>query len=446
MKPLRHRGLATVAQFVAAVSFVAAWQSLGSPLSADDWPQWRGPARDGAWNETGLIERFDGPEVPIRWRMPIASGYSGPTVADGRVYVTDRLVEPKPLERVHCFDAETGRALWRHEYEAAYDGIGYTAGPRASVLVNDGRAYSLGAAGHLHCFDAAEGRVLWRKDLREEYKVRMPDWGITAAPVVEGDRLIVMIGGEDACVVAFDRRTGEERWTALSDRATYSAPIVIDQAGRRVLVCWAAERIVGLDPATGKLHWEFPFHWEKWPIAIATPVAHGDLLLFSEVHKGTLLLRTLADRLAVEEVWHQRAEDDGDAPALHCLMSTPFIRDGHIYAADKEAVLRCLDLEAGRHLWEDESAGPRQRWGTIHLVRNADRVWLFNELGELIIARLTPRGYDEISRAKLIAPTTDQLRRREGVTWSHPAFADRHVYARNDKELVCGDLSAAADR
>ncbi len=424
-----------------ALVFCLNWLVPRSP--AHEWPQWRGPSRDGVWAEAGLIERFDTPEVPIKWRVPISAGYSGPTVAEGRVYVSDRVTEPEEIERVHCFDAATGEKLWSHSYPCRYDDIGYKAGPRASVLVDGGRAYSLGSAGHLFCFRAATGEVLWSRDLRTEYRIRMPIWGIAAAPVIEGDLVIVHIGGEDACIVAFDKRTGEEQWAALPDGASYSAPIVIDQAGRRVLVCWTAERVVGLDPQSGQLHWEHPTPWERWPIAIATPVLHGDLLLFSDAHKGTLLLRLARDELSVEKLWRRRREDLPDGAALHCLISTPLIDGDYIYGADGDGVLRCLRVDTGEQLWEDRTAVPEGRWATIHLIRGADdRTWLFNERGELIIARLTPEGFDEISRAKLLDPTTEQLRRRDGVTWSHPAFAHRHVFARNDKELVCADLSA----
>ncbi|MGI6415353.1 MAG: PQQ-binding-like beta-propeller repeat protein [Thermoguttaceae bacterium] len=410
---------------------------------ADEWPQWRGPNRDGVWRETGIVEKFETPEIKLKWRVPISSGYSGPTVAEGRVYVTDRLTEPGEMERVHCFDWQTGKTLWTHGYDCKYGGIGYTAGPRASVLVDGGRAYSLGTAGHLFCFDAATGKVLWSHDLRETYRARVPTWGIAASPVIEDDLVIVHFGGEDACVCAFDKVTGEQRWKALRDAASYSAPIVITQAGKRVVVCWTGNRIVGLEPAGGRLLWEYPFPWEKWPIAIATPVLHRDLLLFSEAHQGTLLVRLSQTEPQVEKLWHWRKENVEDGKALHCLISTPMIDGEYIYGADGGGVLRCLRLATGEQVWEDRTAVPPNRWATIHLVRHGERTWLFNERGELIIARLTPKGFQEISRAKLIEPTTDQLRRRDGVTWSHPAFAYRHVFARNDKALVCANLSAA---
>jgi outer membrane protein assembly factor BamB len=409
----------------------------------DDWPQWRGAGRDGVWSEEGIIDRFETPQIELKWSVPIGSGYTGPTVAAGRVYVMDRATEPMQIERVLCFDWQTGESLWSHAYECIYANIGYQAGPRASVTIEDGRAVSIGAMGHLFCFDAATGEVLWNRDLNNEYAIRMPKWGIASAPLIEGDLVIVHIGGEDACLVAFEKTTGQQRWQALPDDASYSAPIVVDQAGQRVLVCYTGDRIVGLDPATGKLHWSFPFAWERWPIAISTPVIDRDRLLLSDAHKGSLLLRLKQDRLDVEQVWHRRRENVPDRAALHCLNSTPLIDGAYIYGADSRGVLRCLRLETGEQVWEDRTAVPEDQFATIHLVRQSDRTWLFNERGELIIARLTPQGFQELSRAKLIDTTADQNRqRRGGVTWSHPAFAYRHVFARNDRELVCADLSA----
>jgi outer membrane protein assembly factor BamB len=204
-----------------------AWLSLALSHTvvthAEDWPQWRGPRRDGTWNETGIVDQFRSEQLPRKWTARIGPGYSGPTVAGGRVYVTDRLVEPEQVESVLCFDAETGKSLWSFTYEASYS-IGYSAGPRAAVSVDEGRAFALGAMGHLYCLDAATGKLLWKHDLNAEYKIRMPIWGITSSPLVDGDLLIVQVGGRDgACIVAFDKKTGAERWRALDDDAAYAA-------------------------------------------------------------------------------------------------------------------------------------------------------------------------------------------------------------------------------
>ena len=409
----------------------------------DDWPQWRGPNRDGVWRETGLVGTFEKPQLEHLWRTEVGSGYCGPTVADGRVYVMDRLLSPRQIERVHCFDARTGKNLWSFAYDCVYRGVQYDAGPRASVTIHDGRAYALGTMGHLHCFDAITGEVLFSRDLNSEYGIRMPIWGIAAAPLIEGDLLILQIGAEGgACVLALDRKTGKEAWRALDDGASYSAPIVIDQAGKQVLVVYTAQNVVGLNPQSGEVYWRHPFPPTHMPIGIATPVRHRDLLFVSNFYDGSLLLRLEQNEPAVAQVWKRAGQSEQQTDALHSIISTPYLEGDHIYGVDSYGELRCLRLDTGDRVWESLEAVPKARWATIHFVRNHDNVWMFNEKGELIIARLSPEGYHEKSRARLIEPTRDQLpSRRGGVVWSHPAFADRHVFARNDRELVCASLA-----
>jgi outer membrane protein assembly factor BamB len=386
---------------------------------AADWPQWRGPNRDGVWQEKGIVEKFASPQLPVRWRAKIANGYCGPTVTNGLVYVTDRLASPTQLERVHCFDAMTGKEKWSYPYECIYKGFDHRDGPRASVTIEDNRAYSLGAMGHLFCFDAAKGNVLWSKDLYTEYKMQ--------------------IGGKDnACLLALDKVTGKEKWRALKDSASYSAPIVINQAGKRVLVCWTGERVVGLDFVTGKLYWQQPFA-QRMVHNIASPVFKNGYLFVSSFFDGSLLLRVNANKLAVEKLWQRRGPNEKKTDALHCCISTPVLQGGYIYGVDSYGELRCLDLQTGDRIWESLDAVPKNRWANVHMVRNGDKIWMFNERGELIISKLSPQGFGEISRAKLIKPTRGQLRR--GVCWSHPAFAYRHIYIRNDEELICADLS-----
>ncbi|MHC4121482.1 MAG: PQQ-binding-like beta-propeller repeat protein [Planctomycetota bacterium] len=406
-----------------------------------DWPQWRGPNRDGVWPEDGIVERFAQRQLPIRWRAKIGSGYSGPTVADRRVYVTDRVAVPKQLERVHCFDSIRGEKLWSHQYKCDYEQVAKRDGPRASVTIDDGRAYSLGTMGDLHCFDAATGNILWKKELKTEYKIKLPVWGIAAALLVEDDLVIVHVGGEDgACLIAFDRADGRQIWKTLDDDASYAAPIVIEQAGKRVLVCLTGQRVVGLNPLGGKLYWQIPFEPVKMVHHIASPVFKNGRLFVSSFFDGSLLAEVHPDELTVKELWRRRGNSERNTDALHCCISTPVIDGDHIYGVDAYGQLRCLDLHTGDRIWESLNVVPANRWATAHLIRNKDKMWMFNELGELIISELSPKGFEEISRAKLIEPTKGQLER--GVCWSHPAFAYRHVYARNDEEIVCADLSA----
>jgi outer membrane protein assembly factor BamB len=408
---------------------------------ADEWPQWRGPNRDGVWREDGLVEKFADKQLKVRWRVPISSGYSGPTVADGRVLVTDRVIDPKQIERVHAFDWQTGKKLWTHQYDCTYDKVGYTAGPRASVTLDDGRAYSLGSMGHLFCLDAATGNVLWSKDCFTQYKIRMPIWGIASSPLVDGDLVIVQIGGEGACLVAFDKRTGLEKWRALDDNASYSAPIIVEQAGKRVMICWTGDNVVGMNPSSGEVYWEHPFKPAKMVINIATPVLEKNRLFFTSFYDGSLMLALATDRLAVEQVWRKSGRDERNTDALHSIISTPYLEGDYVYGVDSYGEFRCLDADTGERIWESLEPTPKSRWSTIHMVKNGPRMWMFNERGELVIARLSPQGYQEISRAKLIEPTRIQLPQRGGVCWSHPAYAHRHVFARNDQELVCASLA-----
>jgi len=399
--------------------------------------------RDGLWHGTGIIESFAGPQLDAEWTAEISNGYSGPTVAEGRVYVTDRVVDPVQMERVLCFDATTGERLWTHEYTCRYHRVGYPDGPRASVTIAGGRAYSLGTMGHLRCLDAVSGELLWKKDPGTDYDVDKPVWGIAAAPLVEGNLVIVQLGARpDACIVAMDKETGREVWRALEDPASYSAPVMIEQAGERVLVCWTGSHIVGLNPATGEVHWQYDTPQSKMVINVPTPVIDGDRLFLSSFYDGAYMLRLHQDMLGVEKIWQRQGKSERDTDALHAMITTPLIQGDYVYGVDSYGQLRCLDGRTGDRVWEDLTAVPPDRWATIHMVRNGDRIWMFNDRGELIISTLSPDGFNEISRAKLIDPTKGQLSRGDGVAWSHPAFANKHIFIRSDTQLLCASLAA----
>jgi outer membrane protein assembly factor BamB len=411
---------------------------LTSVLFASEWPQWRGPNRDAQWHEEDIVQDFNGAPIPVLWRMPISRGYSGPTVAKGCVYVMDRIKDPNQFERVLCFDAKTGKEIWSHSYPCQYK-IGYPAGPRASVTIDGKRAYSLGAMGHLNCLDAVNGKVLWIKDLNAVYNIKIPTWGVACSPLIEKDLVIVQIAGkEGASVVALDKRTGNEIWRALEDPINYSSPIAIDQAGKRVIVVWTVNRLAGLDAVTGQVLWQQPFSAE---VGIVTPVLYMDYLFVSSFFDGALLLKLNEQEMGADIVWQRKGENEKTTDSLHCCMSTPIIRDNHIYGVDSYGELRCLELLTGERVWESPDAVPHNRWANIHMVQHDDNTWMFNESGELIISKLLPDGFHEISRSKIINPTGHELAQRGGVCWSHPAFAYKNIYVRNDEELICLSLS-----
>jgi outer membrane protein assembly factor BamB len=429
---------------LAVFLFTLAAAGFAGRARGDDWPQWRGVHRDGVWREEGIIDRFPADGLKAEWRVKIRPGYSGPTVADHRVFITDRQAEPKQTERVMCFDAKSGQKQWEHEYACEYK-ISYEAGPRACVTIDDNRAYSLGAMGNLLCFDVGGG-LLWSRDLNEDYEIsakrRMPIWGIAAAPLVHKDLLILQISGADgACIVALDKKSGEEEWRALRDRASYSAPIIVQQAGKPVVVCWTGDSVAGLNPDSGEVYWRVPFAPQKMPIGIATPVVDRNRLFVTSFYDGALMLKLHQDKPSADQMWKRVGKSERETDALQSIISTPVFAGDHIFGCDSYGELRCLVAASGDRVWEDQTATPRNRWSNIHFVKRGDHYWLFNERGELIIAKLSAAGFDEIDRAKLISPTRIQLRRRDGVCWAHPAFANRSVFIRNDEEMICVSLA-----
>jgi len=411
---------------------------------AEEWPQWRGPNRDGVWKESGIVQDFVKP-LPVIWRIQISGGYCGPTVAGGRVYLMDRIKKPDSQERVLCFNAHTGKTIWSYPYPCEYRNVQYTTGPRASVTINEDRAYALGTMGHFHCLDAKTGEMIWKKDLKKEYDIRMPLWGISSAPLIEKHLVILHIGGrKNACLLALDKNTGKEVWRNLEEKASYAAPILIDQAHKRVVVCWTSQRLAGLDAMTGKICWQHPMPpSRRFAIGIATPVFYQNYIFVSSFYDGSLLVKVSQNELTSQKIWRRLGPNEKATDSLHCCISTPLLLGDYIYGVDSYGQFRCLNLLTGDRIWESDKPTPPARWSNVHMVRNGERIWMFNERGELIISKLSPQGYHEISRTKIIKPTLGQLnqKNRGGVCWSHPAYAYKRIYIRNDEELLCLDLS-----
>lgn len=416
---------------------------------ADDWPQWLGPQRDSVWRETGIIETFPPEGPPVKWRTPIAGGYAGPAAADGRVYVMDyvtggdRTPDPnsrsnlKGEERVLCLSATDGRVLWKHAYDRPYQ-ISYPAGPRATPTVDGDRVYTLGGEGDLFCLNAADGSVVWSHHFPREYGATTPTWGCCSHPLVLGDLLFCLVGGPGSVAVAFDKHTGKEVWRALSAKEPgYSTPTLIRVGDKPQLVIWHAESINGLDPATGRLYWSVPLD-PNYGMSIVTPRQSGPYLFAGGIVNKSALLQLSADPSAAEVVWRGK-RGVGIGP----VMVTPFLEGEYLYGVDGKGELRCVKLATGEQLWTSYAAtagGDRGAHSACaFLVKQDDRFFLASETGDLIIARLSPEEYIEISRAKIIEPTGTTFGR--SVWWSHPAFANRCVYARNDNELICVSLA-----
>jgi outer membrane protein assembly factor BamB len=429
---------------------------LALQLRADDWPQWLGPQRDSIWRETGIIEKFPTNGPSIRWRTEIGAGYSGPAVAKGRVYLTDRQLSsgvnnPKDpfqrgvipgSERVVCLDESTGKILWHHDYDCPYT-VSYPAGPRATPLVSDGKVYTLGAEGNLFCLDTRNGDVLWSHDFKKDYGIPTPLWGFSASPLLDGNRLICLVGGSNTTAVAFDKNDGHEIWRALTAKQPgYCPPAIFEAGGKRQLIVWHPEAVNSLNPETGAVYWSEPVKANQG-MSIPTPRKSGDLLFLTCFYNGSAMLKLDGAKPAAAILWQSQKVSEKNTTELHSTMSTPFLENGYIYGVCSYGQLRCLKADTGERLWETLAAttpdGKEMRWANAFIVKNGDHFFLANEKGDLIIARLTPKGYEEISRAHLLEPTNTSTGR--DVVWSHPAFANRNIYARNDKEIVCADLA-----
>ena len=385
--------------------FIALVITTGRIARADDWPQWGGPQRDSVWREEGVVEALPAVDpntgaLPRKWTAKIGSGYAGPAVADDRVFVTDRIADEN-LERVLCFDAETGKELWKHEYEARYR-ISYPLGPRATPTVEGSRVYALGAMGHLFCFDVTNGHIFWQKNFPADFGTKIPAWGLAGAPLVDGDQLIVLAGGRPgAMVVSLDKLTGKERWCALDGpEPGYCAPVILEFGGQRQLIIWHPQAVVGLNPANGKTLWQVPFAVQSG-LTIPTLRKIGSRLFVTSFYNGPLMIDLGADGLSPNVLWrhggrkHRRRND-----SLHAIMSSPIVTKDSIYGVGSYGEMRCLDTTTGKIVWETYDATGRDRWWNAFLVPHGERVVISNEQGDLIFAKLTRDGYKELSRGK----------------------------------------------
>ena len=298
--------------------------------------------------------------------------------------------------------------------------------------------------GDLRCLDADNGRVLWSRNYSRDLGTEMNLWGMAAAPLVDGDRLIVLAGGKNhAGLVALERHSGRELWRALDcPDPGYSAPVIIESGGVRQLLVWCPTGLYSVDPATGKVFWSEPAD-VKLGHSIASPIfdPKRGLVFVTSFFNGPLMMKLAPARPAASLLW--KGNSSSELPArtegLHGLMATPAFQDGCVYGVCSYGHLRCLDALSGKRVWETLAATGEARWSTAFLVQHGSEFLLVNEHGDLVQAELSRQGYKELSRTHLIEPTTKVGGRT--VVWSHPAFAHRSIFVRNDQEIVCVDLA-----
>ena len=421
--------------------------------SADDWPGWMGARRDGVYRESGIIDHVPTDGLPVKWRRPIHGGYAGPAVADGRVFVfdyqridsgeaVDDPDKPKKIngrERLIALDEESGDQLWQYSYDCPY-GIDYPAGPRCTPTVDGDRVYILGSEGDLKCLRVSDGEVVWSRNFTRDFAAKVPIWGFAGHPLVDGDLLYTMVGGQGQGVVALEKLTGQVRWKSLDAETGYCPPTIIEVGGTRQLIVFHPEAIASLNPKDGTFYWDIPIK-PAVKMSIARPMVEGNLM-FGSGNSESVMIELATDRPAAHELWRSKGKT-----SILSSNSTVLIVDEVNYGIDNnEGTLVAASSKDGSRLWQTfdvtqpgETRPLKQGTAFVTRIGDTDRYLLMSETGDLQMARMTPDAYEDLGRFHVLEPTGQAFGR--DVVWSHPAYANRTAYIRNDKEIVAVDLA-----
>ena len=322
------------------------------------------------------------------WRIPMGDGFSGMSVADGRLYTVFGHADG---EVILCVDAATGKEIWRFAYPGRFEEQRGN-GPRSTPTIAAGRVYALGAPGKMHCLDAETGRQIWMHDLASEYGGAVGEFGFACSPLIEGSLVLVDVQGpKDKCILAFDRRDGRLAWNATANTASYSSPIAITRGGRRQVVFFTVKGLVGLDPMQGTVQWQYP--WEH-SFNIATPI-YDDRRLFISTGYGhgcaLLELQSTEVTTSVSEIWSNKALKSHHA---NCVL-----HEGYLYGFDGNgpAFLTCIEWQTGKEIWQTREVEKGD------LILAADHLIILTQSGELISVEATPKEYRERGRAQVLS-------------------------------------------
>jgi outer membrane protein assembly factor BamB len=389
---------------------------------ADDWPQFLGPTRNGVSTDKGLVATWPKEGPPVVWRHEVGEGFSGPVIAGTRVIAFHRVGNEEVVE---CLSAATGKPLWKQSYPTNYrDALGKGDGPRSTPVIAGNRVVTLGAEGTLACWDLEKGTQLFSRPLLKQYKVPPSYFGVGTSPVVEGELVLVNVGGKNAGIVAFNVADGKEAWKATTDGASYSSPIVVTVGKERIAVFFTRYGADLIDAKTGAVR-----HRQKWRAAYdasvnaATPLAIGDQLFFSTCYETGALMLKLRDDGSAEESW--QGED-----VMDNHYNTAVYHDGHLYGfhgrQERGPDFRCVELKTKKVVWD------RPRYGCGSLILADGKFIVLTEAGELVLVEATPAAYRELARTRVFesAPCRAQI-----------ALASGKLYARDQRKLVCFNLA-----
>jgi outer membrane protein assembly factor BamB len=387
------------------------------PARVDDkeWADFRGPKRDGRYEGPVRVE-WPSDGLPLLWKQPIGEGYASFVAGQGRVFTIE---QRRNEEVVSAYDAATGREVWTVGWPGRFSETMGGDGPRATPTYHDGRVYALGAMGAFAAIDASTGTTVWRGNILEDAGADNLDWGMSGAPLIVDDKVVVLPGGRSGkSVVAYERSTGKPAWTALDDRQAYVSPMVVTLAGTRQLVVLTAARLVGLTVDEGRLLWEYPFATTNG-INAAQPLLLGGDRIFLSASYGSgaavIEVKQAAGGLSATTVWQsQRMRNKFTSSVLH---------EGHIYGLD-EAILACLDAATGELKWKGG------RYGYGQLLIAGDRLIVLTEGGDVVQVKASPDRHEEIARFPAIS----------GKTWNHPIITRGRLLVRNGREMAAFDI------
>jgi outer membrane protein assembly factor BamB len=433
-----------------------------SPLGfafAEDWPQWMGPNRNGVCTEAGLVDRIPDTGLEKVWSAPLGAGYAGPAVAKGKLFVLDRLLDKKAklpdnpfddktnvtgVERIVCLNAKTGQKVWVHEYPCDYR-VSYGLGPRCTPTVHGDKVYSLGTMGHFKCLNAENGEVVWQTHFVDNHSAKTPHWGFCGHPLIHGNLLIALVGAPDGLVMAFNKDTGSVVWKSLRPNKPgeigYAPPTMVKVDNQELLLQYHPHGVSALNPLNGEHYWTVPLQ-PNYHMSIMAPQISGNTLFVAGYDCGVAL--ELKAGTKPVELWRC----DQRVQGLHPINMTPLIDGQTIYGVDQPGMMRAIDLRSGKRHWFsympviDEEHDERFRGlnsATAFLVKNHDRFFSFNERGSLRILKLSPEGLQLLGKTTLLEPTSVGMGRK--VLWSHPAFAQKCVFVRNDQCIACFSLA-----
>jgi outer membrane protein assembly factor BamB len=400
-----------------AVAFAVLLATSVPFVVAQDWPQWRGPAR------TGAVEGFKPPaQWPDRpkqvWKVQAGAGHSSPIVVGGRVYLFSRMGEQESLS---ARDLASGKEIWRQAYDAPYQmnpaATAHGKGPKSTPVHDRGRLFTFGISGILSAWQAQDGRLSWRRDFKKEFPSTVPDFGVAMSPVVAANLVVVHAGGiGNGAVLALDPATGATKWAWKGDGPAYASPIVASFAGTPQIVTQSQRTLVSLS-LDGRLLWEIPFVTEYEQNSI-TPVAVGDVLVYSGISKPTIAIRPAqtAGKWTTAEVWRN--------PDVPMYMSTPVESGGYLFGLThrNRGQFFCLDLRTGKTLWATKG----REGENAALVTAPGLVLAMTTEGELVVLRNDPKAADVVKRYTMA----------ESPVWAHPAFVRSGVVVKDADSLA----------